>query len=144
MICIPAVDKINQQLTIFTADKTLHMPTDFRSSSECEDSHLSKVHGHTAFFTSCWHCKTGFYCPYKAQKIIKLHDSQVYINNKIKDSTCLTQTNLVLVLFTDIERKLHGCVETKKYLFETVWKRFHELAQPTSEIFLNTSGHAMF
>ena len=63
IICIPAVDKINQQLTIFTADKTLHMPTDFRSSSECEDSHLSKVHGHTAFFTSYWHCKTGFYCP---------------------------------------------------------------------------------
>lgn len=81
--------------------------------------------------------RLAFTAPKKHRKLSSyMHDSQVYINNKIKDSTCLTQTNLVLFLFTDIEKKLHGCVETKKFLFEC-GKDFMR-AQPTSEIFLNT------
>ena len=68
--------------------------------------------------------RLAFTAPKIHRKIIKLHDSQVYINNKIKDSTCLTQTNLVLFLFTDIERKLHGCVETKKISFFECGKDF--------------------
>ena len=47
--------------------------------------------------------RLAFTAPKIHRKIIKLHDSQVYINNKIKDTICLTQTNLVLVLFTDVE-----------------------------------------
>lgn len=68
--------------------------------------------------------RLAFTAPKIHRKIIKLHDSQVYINNKIKDSTCLTQTNLVLFLSTDIERKLHGCVETKKISFFECGKDF--------------------
>ena len=61
LFCIPAVDMIHKQLIVFTADKTLHMPTEFRSCSEGKQSHLTKVHWHTTLDARCRHCKTWLY-----------------------------------------------------------------------------------
>ena len=80
-LLVPAVNMINQELTIFTAHKTIHMPAHVRSCTQCEHSHLINIQTHAASLTGCWYCKACLHCPWKPQKIRSLPYQVVVSDN---------------------------------------------------------------
>lgn len=94
---VPAVNMINQELTIFTAHKTVHMPAHVRSCTQRKHSHLINIHRHAASLTGCWNCKACLNCPWKQQKIISLYEiiyhtkqsSQVMFTYRVSNVMCL-------------------------------------------------------